>query len=168
MRARVLALLVAALSLVAVAIAPNAGAQGEEVRPCNGDGQVHASPRSFWPPNHRMHTVTLAFTEQEFDGDTLAIEVLSITNDELGREKGKMLADNPDGSGVGNSGTGIDHSPDSPYAITTADVRAERLGRDKGGRVYTITVKCTDEGDVSGNPPRSDTVDMTVKIPHNH
>jgi len=160
MRTRVIGLLVAALSLVAVAIAPNAGAQGAEVKPC-GDGQVHASPTRFWPPNHQMHTVRLAYTEPEFDGDTLKIEVVSITNNEQGREKGKMLADNPDGSGIGNSGTSVDNNP----AVTTARVRAERLGSDMGGRIYTITVRCTDEGN-STDPSESDTVGMTVKIPH--
>jgi hypothetical protein len=168
MRTRTLALLVAAFSLLAMAVAPNAGAQTWEVKPCNGDGAVRSTPEKIWPPNHKMHSVTLAYTESESDGDTLKLEVLSITNDEQGREKGKMLADNPDETGVGNTATGTDLAPDTPYADLEVGVRAERLGHDKNGRLYSITVRCTDEGDVSGNPPRSDTVVMTVRVPHDH
>src|SRR5205823_14970538 len=87
MRARISVMLVAALALGALAVAPGAAAQGEDVQPCDG-GQAHASPTSFWPPNHQMHTVNLAFNKGEFDGDTLTIEVLSITNNDTGREHG--------------------------------------------------------------------------------
>jgi len=166
MRTRLVVLFAAVLSMATFAIAPGAGAQGQQIKPCDGDGQIHATPTSFWPPNHRMHTVNLAFTLQEHDGDTTKIEVLSITNNELGSEKGKMLADNPDTSGVGNSGTGIDQSPDAPWATTSVQVRAERIGSHRAGRTYTIAVRCTDEGNVSGTGPRVDTVDMTVKVPH--
>ena len=100
----------------ACALAPNAGAQSWEIKTCNGDGAVRSTPENVWPPNHKMHSVTLAYTESESDGDTVKLEVLSITNDEQGREKGKMLADNPDGSGVGQSATGVDLAPDTPYA----------------------------------------------------
>src|SRR5207248_3718715 len=121
----------------------------------------------FWPPNHRMHTVNLAFNKGEFDGDTLTIEVLSITNNDTGREHGKMLADNPDGTGIGNTGTGVDQSPDSPLASTTAQVRAERLGSDRGGRVYAITVKCSDSSHPS-DPPRSGVATLHESVLHKH
>ena len=59
---------------------------------------------------------------------------------------------------VGGTGDG-DTSPD--WVITgdlTLDLRAERSGQG-GGRVYTITIECTD---VAGNPS---TRDLTVTVP---
>ena len=42
----------------------------------------------------------------------------------------------------------------------TLELRAERSGRSKEGRVYTITVQCAD---ASGN---SSTAEVTVTVPH--
>ena len=61
-----------------------------------------------------------------------------------------------DAKGSGNT------SPD--WLITgdkTASLRAERTGKDKGGRIYTITIQATDE---AGNQSAAATV--TVTVPH--
>ena len=70
MRARIVAPVIAAFSLLVIAVAPNAGAQSWEIKTCNGDGAVRSTPENVWPPNHKMHSVTLAYTESESDGDT--------------------------------------------------------------------------------------------------
>ena len=49
--------------------------------------------------------------------------------------------------------------PDSAPVQTTAQVRAERSGRGSG-RVYTLTVRCSETDGDSG------TADITVSVPH--
>lgn len=72
----------------------------------------------LWPPNHQYVEIDL---EQVLGPDTLAIEILSITQDEAVDERGSGNTE-CDGDGVGTS---------------VARIRAERSGRGNG-RVYEI------------------------------
>ena len=103
---------------------------------------VSPGPAVLWPPDHKMQpvVVTIASTDN-CAGSTCRI--ISVTSNE-------PLNDTGDGN------TGVD------WQITgsnTVDLRAERSGTGTG-RVYTITVECTD---ASGNTTRSTT---SVAVPH--
>jgi hypothetical protein len=107
---------------------------------------VNASvnPKKLWPVNHKMVPVRVSADVTDACGET-TWKIVSITSSE------------PDnGKGDGNT------APD--WKITgddTANLRAERSGKNKAGRVYTLTLKATD---ASGNVSAPATV--TVTVPH--
>lgn len=97
--------------------------------------RVVPSVTSIWPPNKRMVPVTVSITATD-DVDTApACQVLSVS---------------------ANEGSPSDAVVTGP---TTVSLRADRLGVGDG-RVYTITVRCTD---VSGN---ASTATTKVTVPH--
>ncbi len=139
------------------------------------DGTITWSPTNIWPPNHKMVPVTINYTDDDNDGgatgENIAIQVTNITDNQVhnGIEDG----------GAGH--TAVDWTLGTPgmasdpgTATTTPTVRAERSGKDKdGGRVYTITVQCSEQGgvenaNVNTSDPTTDTgtATLTVKVPH--
>jgi PKD domain-containing protein len=103
-----------------------------------------ADPAVLLPPNHRMVPVTVAVTATDVCSPTVRCAISGVASNEP-----------IDGTGDGHS------SPD--WTITgdlTVDLRAERAGGGDG-RIYTITVRCTDE---SGNAA---TAPVEVRVPHN-
>ena len=105
---------------------------------------LDVNPKVLWPPNHKMVPVMVDAQVQDACGET-TFEIVSITSSQA-----------EDAKGSGNT------APD--FVITgdhTANLRAERTGKDKAGRIYTIRVQATDE---AGNESEIQTV--TVKVPH--
>jgi hypothetical protein len=102
-----------------------------------------ASPRSLWPPNHKMKNVTLNYTTTDNCPGTINC-VLSVT------------VNQPD-NGHGDGNTSHDWMVIDDHHV---QLRAERSGNDKGGRVYTTTVGCTDQ---HGNTATTST---TISVPH--
>ena len=101
------------------------------------------NPDSLWPPNHKMQSVQVQVISADgCDPVAPTCEITAITSTEP--------------QSVNNG----DKSPD--WQITgalSADLRAERLGNG-AGRIYTLTVTCTD---LAGN---STTQDAEVTVPH--
>ena len=91
---------------------------------------ITASPDTLWRPNHKMRSVTVTVDVTDACDDDVSCKIVSVTSNEPG---GK-------------------NAPD--WEITgdlTVDLRAERSGKGDG-RIYTITVECTDD---SGNTSQS-------------
>jgi hypothetical protein len=104
---------------------------------------VAASPSSLWPPNHKLVPVTLTVDVSDVCDATPSCKVISITSNEP-----------IDGQGDGHT------SPDWQIVDDLrVQLRAERAGGGNG-RVYTITVRCTDD---SGN---SATRSVGVRVAH--
>ena len=102
-----------------------------------------ASPDKLWPPNHKMREATVSVDVTDACDDDVTCVITLVTSDEP-----------VNGKGDGNT------TPD--WNITgdlTVDLRAERSGKGDG-RVYTITVVCTDD---SGNQANTT---MGVTVPH--
>jgi len=100
-----------------------------------------ASSPSLWPPNHKMVNETINYTATDNCPNLQC--VLSVTSNEP----------------LNNTGDG-DTSPDWVVIDSThVSLRAERAGTGVG-RIYTITVTCTD---ASGNVTSKTT---TVTVPH--
>jgi hypothetical protein len=100
--------------------------------------------KELWPVNHKMIPVRVSAVATDTCGEA-TWKIISITSSET-----------EDAKGSGNT------APD--WLITgdaTANLRAERSGTNKAGRVYTITIQATDE---AGNVSAPATV--TVKVPH--
>jgi hypothetical protein len=100
------------------------------------------NPKSLWPPNHKM----------------VPVRVSAVVTDECGPATWEILSisSNESASAAGSGNT----PPD--WRITgdeTALVRAERSGKNKVGRIYTITLQATDG---SGNVSAPATVSVTV------
>ncbi len=103
---------------------------------------VWVSKTLLWPPNHKMVKVTVHYTDTD-NCDPSPNCTLSVASNEA-----------VNGTGDGNT------SPD--WQVLDAHhvlLRAERSGNGDG-RVYTITITCTD---VSGN---SASEDVSVLVPH--
>jgi len=159
------AVLVAAVS-PAGAASHKSGGNGSV--PCN-DGTVTWTPTSLWPPNHKMQTITISYSDTDNDGDMIGITVGPISDNQAasdGSDELKGSGQPTDKQGLDWSGSGNMATANDPgTATTTAQVRAERSGTDKGGRIYTIQVTCSDMG---GSPPENSmqTVNLTVTVPH--
>jgi hypothetical protein len=96
---------------------------------------VSATPDVLWPPNHKMVPVEVSVTVSDNGETEPACSISSIKSNE---------PDNGDFEITGD---------------LTANLRAERLGKGTG-RIYTITVECSD---AAGN---SATGTTTVAVPH--
>jgi hypothetical protein len=102
-----------------------------------------ASPASLWPPNHMMVPVTITVDASDNSGETPTCEIVSVSSDEP----------------IDDAGDG-DTWPD--WAITgplTVNLRAERAGGGDG-RVYKISVECTD------GSSNTSTSTAQVVVPH--
>lgn len=104
-------------------------------------GAVTASPNVLWPPDHRMANVALSYASA--DGCPGSSCVVAVTSNEPV-------------NGLGDGDTAPDWEVLSP---TLVRLRAERAGGGSG-RVYTVTVTCTD---AHGNSTSKST---TVRVPH--
>ena len=153
------------LVLTPSAFAKKAGPSGEATIDC-GDGVITYSPTTLWPPNHKMQTIDISFAESELvpDNDTLGLQVTDITSNQVADDDAGTGGCGPKTSKQGDDWT-FDTTPvsgpdnDDTMAVSTSvQVRSERCGKD-GGRVYTISVTCTDEG-------TTDSVELLINVPH--
>ena len=87
-----------------------------------------ASPATLWPPNHKMRPVTVTVDATDACDPNFSCEIVSVTSNEPA-------------NGIGDGNTSPDWSITGPL---TLELRAERAGPGTG-RIYTITVECTDE-----------------------
>jgi DNA/RNA endonuclease G (NUC1) len=95
-------------------------------------GGVTATPGTLGPPNHRMIDVFVSYTASDFSGAPVC--TVSVSSNEA-----------INGNGDGN--TSIDWQVIDPHHV---QLRAERAGGG-GGRIYTVTVSCSDAaGNTSG------------------
>lgn len=105
---------------------------------------LFATPDAISPPNHKMRPVIITVYATDMCDATPVCRIVSVTSDE-----------SDDGSGDGKT------EPD--WEITagdlSADLRAERSG-EGDGRVYTLTVECTDASENTS----SGTVEVAVPL----
>jgi len=104
---------------------------------------VTASPASLFPPRHDLVPVSISVDVVDICDATPACQIISVTSDE-------PL------NGLGDGNTNVDWELTGDLSV---NIRAERSGRDDG-RVYTLTVRCTDD---SGN---ASTKSVTVTVAH--
>jgi hypothetical protein len=101
------------------------------------------TPSALWAPNHKMAPVVIAVDVHDICDPTPTCRIVSVASDE------PLNA-------AGDGNTSVD------WEITgalTLNLRAERSGTGDG-RVYTITVECTDD---SGNASKTD---VKVQVAH--
>jgi hypothetical protein len=97
---------------------------------------VSASPNVLWPPNNKMIPVTVSVSASDNCDPSPICKITGITSNESISSSDAQITGN-----------------------LTASLLAERLGSGTG-RVYTLTIQCTD---ASGN---SSTANATVSVPH--
>jgi len=100
------------------------------------------NPNLLWPPNHGMMPVIVNVTASDICSTTTACKIVSVNSNEPV-------------NGLGDGDTAPDWEINGNLEVT---LRAERAGTGNG-RIYTITVQCTD---ASGN---SATKDVVVTVP---
>jgi hypothetical protein len=155
------------LVLTPNAFAKHSSTGGQAQVPC-GDGTITYSPVTLWPPNHKLKTIDISFAESEAtpDGDTLGLQVTDISSNQdtqvaaggFGCGSNKVPSNNwvfSDTPVTGAPGDDVDP------VTTSVKVAAERCGKIKTARVYTIDVTCTDED-------ATDSVALTVTVVHDH
>ena len=105
---------------------------------------VTANPASLWPPNHKMRDVAINYTATDTCPGTVNCSITNITSNEP----------------INGTGDG-DTSPDWEFVDNhNVRLRAEHAGGGNG-RIYTITVTCTD---AAGN---TSTKTVEVHVGHN-
>ena len=104
---------------------------------------LSASPRTLWPPNHKMKNVTINYTVTDNCPGPINC-VLTVTSSQSN-------------NGKGDGNTNNDWMVIDDHHV---QLRAERSGNGKSGRIYTTTVGCTDQ---HGNTAHAST---TVTVPH--
>jgi hypothetical protein len=104
---------------------------------------VTANRSILWPPNHRMVPVTVAVSVADICDAAPTCLIVSASSNE------------PE-NGLGDGDTAPDWTISGDFSV---NLRAERSGAGSG-RIYTITVRCTDD---SGN---SAATDVQVTVPH--
>jgi len=102
-----------------------------------------ASAHLLWPPNHKLKTVTISYTTTDNCPGPINC-TLSVTS-------------NQPENGQGDGNTKNDWVVIDDHHI---QVRTERSGKDKSGRIYTTTVGCVDQ---HGNTAAATT---TISVPH--
>jgi len=166
--ARIAGIAILAVGVLTPAAAAPHKSSGTGSKACN-DGTVTWSPTTLWPPNHKMQTINIGYTDNDNDGDTIGVMVGSISDNQAasdGSDELKGSGQPTDKQGLDWSGTGnMGSATDPGTATTTAQVRAERSGTSKDGRTYTINVTCSDMGG-SSNEMEMQTVQITVFVPH--
>ena len=103
------------------------------------------SIKTLRPPNHKLVPVRVMAKVTDACGPA-TWEIVSVKSNQTANGKG-------------------DGNTDEDWKIVDAHnvlLRAERSGKDKGGRVYTMTIRATDE---AGN--QSALKSVTVTVPHN-
>ena len=105
---------------------------------------VTATPNVLWPPNHKMRPIRITIEGTDASG-TVTGQIVSVTSSEPDR-----------GTCTGDAAIDWVIGP-GPLDLM---LRAERSGRSKNGRIYTITVQ---ESDGAGNDT---TQTVTVTVPH--
>jgi len=174
----------AVATLAALVIPASAASQGSGTgsAACTGaDGTLTWTPTTLWPPNHQMVPVTISYTDTDASNDTpemtesTAVMITGVTETDGGTTTNALTqpGDTLHGSGAPGSVQGPDAvlgatsagSDPSPAATASVQLRAERAGTDghSGGRVYAISVSCTDSG-TEMTSSGSATIDVTV--PH--
>ena len=106
--------------------------------------RVTASPNVLWPPNHKMVPVTVGVS---VSNRCPAVPVCQISS----------VRSNEPVNGLGDGDTAPDW--EITGAALTVRLRAERSGQGSG-RVYTITVSCTE------GAGHNETGTTTVQVPH--
>jgi hypothetical protein len=104
---------------------------------------VSPSVAELWPPNHKMVPITVT---------AVATDVCSATVCHV-----SSISSNEPENGNGDGNTAPDWTIDGPLAV---NLRAERSGG-AGGRIYTLTVECSDAGGNSATAP------VIVRVPAN-
>jgi hypothetical protein len=102
---------------------------------------LSASPASLWPPNHKMNDVTVIYDASDNCGGVNCV-ISSVTSNEPV-------------NGLGDGDTAPDWVIVDSHSV---QLRAERAGGGSG-RIYTITVSCTDSLD------NTTTKTVTVSVP---
>jgi hypothetical protein len=139
--------------------------------PCGHDGTVTWSPDTLWPPDYKLQTINITYTQPCDDSGApggcasgaFFVRVDSITSSEEPLPQGcgqPTPPQGPDYTGVGNItivGTGPGVS-EPQTLVTTVQVRAERCVSGNG-RIYTIDVTCSEHGETG-------TATLTVFVPH--
>ena len=138
-------------------------ASGTGTASCN-DGTITYSPTTLWPPNHNMTTINISYLDNDGDSDATMVSVMSITDNQTTGGVEDVGAGNPSLADSFNPMSGTPGQDGSTAATTTAQVRSERSGPD-GDRVYTITVGCTDSGEMAMQG-ESNTATLKVTVPH--
>jgi hypothetical protein len=100
------------------------------------------SPRILWPPNHKLKDVTVNYTSTDNCPGPITCQITVTSNEPA--------------NGHGDGNTGHDWVIVDDHHIK---LRAERSGNGKG-RIYTITVSCTDQHGNTG------TATATERVPH--
>lgn len=106
---------------------------------------ANVTPDILWPPNHKFVPVQVSVDATDTCSE-VSCQILSISSSQSVYEKGSGHTA-PDWKRMNDGGL-------------TAKLRAERSGRIKSGRTYTLVVACTDD---SGNVA---TTNLVVLVPH--
>jgi hypothetical protein len=149
-------LLAFTIAVLAIAAPIGSGAAsnhtfGEDSFPCGDDGTISWTPTTLWPPNHKMHDITVTYSDP--DGGTSTLTVTATDHSDIvGGEEINGTGPDRGPDSVGAAGTGTDGDD----AVAVAEARGERSGHSKDGREYSFTYVATNDGGTPEDPSDDD------------
>ena len=161
---------VAAFLLV---VAPNAFAKPSSdglAQVTCGDGLITYSPTLLAPPNHNLIQIDISFAETQPENisdkasETLGLQINGISSNQDTQDAAAGSGCGPE-TGPGDdwvfSSTPVLGAPnnDTVTVSTSVQLRAERCGKIKTSRIYTIEVTCADADGTT------DSASLTVTVP---
>jgi hypothetical protein len=103
------------------------------------------SSATLWPPNGKMHPVSIDVSATDSCSPNVNCRVVAVASNEPNQSRGSSAKNGPDAEISG---------------LLSVALRAERLGSNRNGRIYTMTMRCTD---ATGNATEKT---VTVTVPH--
>lgn len=180
---RNVARIIAAVTVIAVAsVVPTAVAGPQHknrysnteqvVHPCTGSDDrpagtvTYNGPLKLWPPNHKYNNATVTWADED-SGDDINV-AFSATHDQYDGDTGA------EEKGAGNTADDITPAAGQDILATGSytqafKIRAERSGRFKQGRTYTIHYDVTFSDSDDDNSSEDATLcsgDFKITVPH--
>jgi hypothetical protein len=136
---------------------------------CGEDGTISWTPTTLWPPNHKLHDITITYSDSD---ESASLTITPMPHSDVIGEGEEATERNGSGNTpfATDSSGGTDPDDGDGEAVVTGTARGERSGQAKEGRTYSFGYMAEDGGTTDGcsgpdmDPETDD--EIIVFVPH--